>query len=65
MKLGKSVNTASPRSQKNRDREEGNQSSGPEGARSLDKLSPVLRPNKQIPVICGKGSHTFQVKLAV
>lgn len=65
MKLGKSVNTASARSQKNRDKEEGNQSSDPEGASRLDKLTPVLCPNKQVAVICEKGSHAFQVKLAV
>lgn len=64
MKLGKSVNTASARSQKNRDKEEGNQSSDPEGACRLGMLSPVLCPNKQIIVICEKGSHAFQDKLA-
>lgn len=65
MKLGKSVNTASARSQKNRDKEEGKQSSDPEGACSLDMPSPVLCLNKQIAVICEKGSHALQVKLAV
>lgn len=65
MKLEKSVNTANARSQKNRDKEEGNQSSDPEDACSLDMLSPVLCPNKQITVICEKGSHAFQVKMAV
>lgn len=65
MKLGKSVNTAGARSQKNRDKEEGNQSSDPVAACSLDMLSPVLCPSKQITVICEKGSHSFQDKLAV
>lgn len=65
MKLGKSVNAASARSQKNRDKEEGNQSSDPEGACSLYILSPVLCPNKQVTVICEKGSRSFQDKLAV
>lgn len=64
MKLGKSVNTASASSQKNSDKEEGNQSSDPEGACRLDTLSPVLCPNEQITVICEKGSHAFQDKLA-
>lgn len=65
MKLRKSVNTASARNQKNRDKEEGGQNSDPEGACSLDVLSPVLGPNKQITVICEKGSHAFQDKLAI
>lgn len=49
---------------KRRDKE-GNQSSDPEGACSIDVLSPVLCPTKQITVICEKGSHAFQDRLAV
>lgn len=40
-------------------------SSDPEGACSIDVVSPVLCPTNQVTVSCEKGSDAFQDKLAI
>ena len=40
-------------------------SSDPEGACSIDVLSPVLCPTNHITVSCERGSDAFQDKLAI